>query len=268
MNRLELIEQIKKKKSFLCVGLDSDINKIPNEFLAKPNPILSFNKAVIDATKDYCVAYKPNIAFYEALGSKGWDILGETLEYIPKEIFTIADAKRGDIGNTANLYAKTFFETYNFDSVTVAPYMGRDSILPFLEYEDKWTIVLGLTSNEGSKDFQFNKLKDDSFLFEKVVKTICSWGNPNNLMFVVGATQMENIQRVRELAKEHFFLIPGVGAQGGDLSEVVKYAKNEDIGMLVNSSRGIIYAKTEEDFSTSVKFAAQDLQEKMAKFIL
>ncbi len=267
MNRKELIEQIRIKKSFLCVGLDSDINKIPKEFLENPNPILAFNKAVIDATKDFCVAYKPNIAFYEALGSKGWDILGETLDYIPQEIFTIADAKRGDIGNTANLYAKTFFETYNFDSVTVAPYMGRDSILPFLEYEDKWTIVLGLTSNEGSKDFQFNKLQNGSFLFEKVVDTICSWGNSSNLMFVVGATQMENIQRVRDIAKEHFFLIPGVGAQGGDLSEVVKYAKNEDVGMLVNSSRAIIYADSKEDFSSSVKVAAQALQQKMAKFI-
>ncbi len=268
MNRQELIEQIRKKKSFLCVGLDTDINKIPSFLVDQyENPILEFNKRIIDATKEYCVAYKPNIAFYESLGAKGWDILEETIAYIPKDIFTIADAKRGDIGNTAKMYAKTFFETYPFDSVTVAPYMGSDSVKPFLEFKHKWAIVLGLTSNQGAFDFQYQELSEGKRLFEQVLKTTASWGSDENIMFVVGATKADAFQKIREHIPNHFLLVPGVGAQGGSLEEVCQYGLNNDIGLLINSSRGIIYAAQDESFENAAKSEAQKIQEKMSRYL-
>lgn len=267
MKRQDLIAQIQNKKSFLCVGLDTDIEKIP-EFLKDYNdPILEFNKRIIDATKDYAVSYKPNIAFYERLGSKGWDTLKATLDYIPEEIFTIADAKRGDIGNTSTYYAKTFFEYMNFDSVTVAPYMGEDSVSPFLDFLDKWVILLGLTSNKGALDFQNRKMEDGRFLFQHVVEKAQDWGTPENLMFVVGATRSDLIQKVRETAPENFFLVPGVGAQGGSLQDVVDYGKTSDCGLLVNSSRGIIYAGSDENFEKNVAEAAKSLQSQMATML-
>ena len=268
MNKQELVAQIKKKQSFLCVGLDTDINKIPaylkEEF---ENPILEFNKQIIDATKDFCVAYKPNIAFYESMGPKGWEILEETLAYIPKDIFTIADAKRGDIGNTANLYAKTFFETYNFDSVTVAPYMGKDSVSPFLAFKNKWTILLGLTSNPSAADFEQLELKSGDKLFEQVLKSAKEWSNSEELMFVVGATQAADIKGIRAIIPDHFLLVPGVGAQGGSLAEVCKFGLTKDVGLLVNSSRGIIYASQGRDFASAAQSAAATIQKEMAGFI-
>jgi orotidine-5'-phosphate decarboxylase len=267
MKRAELIRQIKVKQSFLCVGLDSDLDKIPQFLKSYENPILEFNKRIIDATKDYCVAYKPNIAFYERLGSKGWDTLEATLEYIPKEIFTIADAKRGDIGNTAGMYAKTFFETYNFDSVTVAPYMGADSVKPFLEVKDKWAIVLGLTSNQGASDFQYQQLKNGKKLFEEVLSKTKSWGTEENLMFVVGATKAEELTIIRKIIPNHFLLVPGVGAQGGSLDDVCKYGLSKDVGLLINSSRGIIYASKDTDFENEARKAAQTIQAKMKQIM-
>lgn len=267
MNRQELIAQIQKKKSFLCVGLDADVEKIPTFLNDFDNPLLEFNKRIIDATKNYAVSYKPNIAFYERLGSKGWDILKATLDYIPKDIFTIADAKRGDIGNTSSYYAKTFFEYMDFDSVTVAPYMGEDSVKPFLEFDDKWVILLGLTSNKGALDFQNRKMEDGRFLFEHVVEKAQDWGTPENLMFVVGATRSELIMKVRNAAPDSFFLVPGVGAQGGSLDEVVEFGKTKDVGLLVNSSRGIIYAGSDENFEHSVSEAAATLQKQMELFL-
>lgn len=267
MTRQDLIAQIQKKKSFLCVGLDTDMDKIPTFLKDFNDPILEFNKRIIDATKSYAVSYKPNIAFYERLGSKGWDTLKATLEYIPEEIFTIADAKRGDIGNTSTYYAKTFFEYMNFDSVTVAPYMGEDSVAPFLEFDEKWVILLGLTSNKGALDFQNRKMDDGRFLFEHVVEKAQEWGTPENLMFVVGATRSDLIKKVRETAPENFFLVPGVGAQGGSLQDVVQYGKTSDCGLLVNSSRGIIYAGSDENFEQEVEQAAQALQRVMAAFL-
>lgn len=266
MNRQKLIEEIRNKKSFLCVGLDTDVDKIPSHLFATDDPVFEFNKAIIDATKDYAVAYKLNTAFYEAQGVKGWISMGKTLEYIPKNIFTIADAKRGDIGNTADQYAKTFFETYPFDSVTVAPYMGKDSVYPFMQHLNKWAIVLGVTSNEGSKDFQLQPCAD-GLLFEKVLTTVAGWGNINNTMFVVGATRQEQLERVRELVPDHFLLVPGVGAQGGDLATVAKAAMNKDIGLLVNVSRAIQYAGTGMTFADSAAKAARDYQEQMAQFL-
>jgi orotidine-5'-phosphate decarboxylase len=266
MKRAELIQNIQKKKSFLCVGLDSDLEKIPKHFLDFPDPLYEFNKAIIDATKDLCVAYKPNIAFYECHGSKGWDSLKKTMDYIPKDIFTIADAKRGDIGNTSKYYAKTFFEYLNFDSVTVAPYMGEDSVSPFLEFDDKWVILLALTSNKGALDFQtFNNGKRN--LFEEVIIKSQQWGTPENLMYVVGATRAERIAEVRDIAKDHFFLVPGVGAQGGDLNQVWKYGKNDDVGLLINSSRGIIYAGEGEDFKIEVENSARNIQNDMSMLL-
>lgn len=264
MNRKQLIQQIREKKSFLCVGLDTDIDKIP-AFLKEEyeNPILEFNKRIIDATKDYCVAYKPNLAFYESMGIKGWEILKATLDYIPKDIFTIADAKRGDIGNTANMYARTFFETYHFDSVTVAPYMGSDSVKPFLEFPNKWAIVLGLTSNQGAFDFQFEELKEGQMLYEKVIKRVAEWGSNENLMFVVGATKAESFKSIRKIIPDHFLLVPGVGAQGGSLEEVCEQGLNKDVGLLVNSSRGIIYASGERDFEMASANAAKAIQQQM-----
>lgn len=264
MNRDTLVAEIKAKQSFLCVGLDSDIDLIPKHLLDFEDPIFEFNKQIIDATKDYCVAYKPNIAFYECLGPKGWESLKKTLDYIPENIFTIADAKRGDIGNTSRYYAKTFFEYLDFDAVTIAPYMGEDSITPFLEFEDKWVIVLALTSNKGALDFQFMTDLKGEKLYEKVLKTTAKWGTPNNLMYVVGATRAEGIGAVRKNVPNHFFLVPGVGAQGGNLKDVAHYGWNEDCGLLVNSSRGIIYADHSEAFAQKAGDKAHEIQQKMA----
>ena len=263
MNRKELFGHIQEKKSFLCVGLDTDPNKIPSHLLKEKDPIFEFNRQIIDATAALTVAYKPNIAFYEALGPKGWESLQKTLDYIPKDIFTIADAKRGDIGNTSSLYAKAFFETMDFDSITVAPYMGIDSVKPFLEFEGKWVILLALTSNEGSMDFQLTISKEGKPLFQEVLEKSSQWGTPENLMYVVGATRGEKIAEVRKTVPENFFLVPGVGAQGGSLEEVAKYGMNANCGLLVNSSRGIIYAANGTDFAQCAKKEASKLQEEM-----
>ncbi len=266
MNRKELIAAIRAKKSVLCVGLDTDPEKIPNHLFAEEDPVFAFNKAIIDATKDYTVAYKINTAFYEAQGLKGWTSLAKTLDYIPKDIFTIADAKRGDIGNTSEQYARAFFHTYPFDSITVAPYMGADSVQPFLGFPGKWTIVLGLTSNAGSRDFQLQPA-GDGLLYEKVLKTVASWGTPENLMFVIGATREEQLQHVRSILPDHFFLIPGVGAQGGDVATVCKNALNKDAGIMINVSRGIIYAGTDADFALRAGEAAKKYQQEMELFL-
>ncbi|MBC9912113.1 orotidine-5'-phosphate decarboxylase [Chitinophaga varians] len=266
MNRQELVNLIKEKQSYLCVGLDTDMQKIPKHLLSHADPVFAFNKAIIDATKDLCVAYKINTAFYECMGIRGWETLQRTIEYIPSGIFTIADAKRGDIGNTSTQYAKTFFDTYKFDSVTVAPYMGKDSVLPFLQFPEKWTILLGLTSNEGSQDFQLQQAGDE-LLFEKVMKTAMEWGTPDNLMFVVGATQSAQLGYIRKMVPDHFFLVPGVGAQGGSLQEISTQAMNKDCGLLVNVSRGIIYAGNGEDFATDARNAAQQYQQEMATYL-
>lgn len=266
MNRAKLVEQIKAKKSFLCVGLDTDINKIPPHLLEEENPILAFNKAIIDATKDYTVSYKFNIAFYESLGWKGWQILEETLNYIPQEIFTIADAKRGDIGNTSKMYAKAFFENMNFDSVTVAPYMGEDSVTPFWSYDEKWVILLALTSNKGGDDFQ--RISDENGpLYKQVMEKSMHWGNDENLMFVVGATRPEMFKDIRAIAPNSFLLVPGVGAQGGTVEDVCKYGLNSDVGLLINSSRGIIYASQGEDFSEAAEKQAKSLQMQMETYV-
>ena len=267
MHRNELVAQIKKKKSVLCVGLDTDASKLPLHLQNDSNGILLFNKAIIDATKEFTVAYKINTAFYEAMGIKGWEIMQSTLAYIPKDIFTIADAKRGDIGNTATQYAKTFFETYPYDSVTVAPYMGADSVQPFLAFENKWAIVLGLTSNPGSQDFQMLSLADQSFLYERVLKTVSSWGTSENTMFVIGATRADQLQNVRNILPHHFLLIPGVGAQGGDVATVCEHALTDDGGILINVSRGIIYASSQEDFASRAQDAAKMYQQEMQQFI-
>lgn len=266
MTRAELIEQIKIKESFLCVGLDTDVNKIPEHLLSYEDPIFEFNKRIIDATKDFAVAYKPNIAFYESMGIEGWKSLAKTLDYIPESIFTIADAKRGDIGNTSEMYAKTFFQTYPFDSVTVAPYMGEDSVTPFLKFDGKWVILLALTSNKGGKDFQELMIGDDT-LFEKVLEKSQTWGNDDNLMYVVGATRGEDIGRVRAKVPNAFFLVPGVGKQGGSLADVVKFGMNKDCGLLVNSSRGIIYAGTGENFTDAVTREAKAIQTEMSAYL-
>ena len=266
MNRKQLIDQIKQKQSFLCVGLDTDLTKIPQQLLKTDDPVFEFNKRIIDATVEYAVAYKPNIAFYEMLGPAGWESLKKTLDYIPENIFTIADAKRGDIGNTSGYYAKTFFDTYNFDSITLAPYMGVDSVKPFLR-DDKWAIVLGLTSNEGAMDFQKLELKSGSMLFEEVIRKSATWGITENMMFVVGATRGEMIGQVRKIIPDHFLLVPGIGAQGGSLEEVCKYGLNNDVGLLVNSSRGIIYAGNGNDFEKYASKAAKDLQLQMKRIL-
>jgi len=235
--------------------------------LTSDDPIFEFNKAVIDATQDLCVAYKPNLAFYESLGPKGWVSLEKTLDYIPKNIFTIADAKRGDIGNTSKMYAKTFFEYFDFDAVTVAPYMGKDSVSPFLEFNEKWVIVLGLTSNEGSANFQYTIDQNGKTLYEKVITKSQDWGNPDNLMFVVGATHPETFAEIRALAKDYFFLVPGVGAQGGDMDAVVRNGKNDEIGLLINSSREIIYAGNGIDFQEQVRSKAKEMQQRMSDML-
>jgi len=268
MNRKELVEQIFSKKTFLCVGLDTDIKKIPQHLLGNEDPIFDFNKAIIDATAPYCVAYKPNMAFYESLGVKGIVAFERMVRYIKENYpqhFIIADAKRGDIGNTSAMYARTFFEEYDIDSLTVAPYMGEDSVSPFLAYEGKWVILLALTSNKGSHDFQLTEDKDGVRLFEKVIKKSQQWGDENNMMYVVGATQGEMFKDIRRVAPNHFLLVPGVGAQGGSLQEVCKYGIIKDCGLLVNSSRGIIYASNGVDFAEVAAQKAKVLQEEMAK---
>lgn len=267
MNRQQLINEIFTKKTFLCVGLDTDINKIPAHLKKEDDPIFAFNKAIIDATAPYCVAYKPNLAFYECYGLKGMLAFEKTIQYIKENHpnhFIIADAKRGDIGNTSKMYAQTFFEEYNLDSVTVAPYMGEDSVKPFLEYDGKWVILLALTSNKGSHDFQLTEDNQGERLFEKVLEKSQEWGTTENLMYVVGATQGKMFEDIRRIAPEHFLLVPGVGAQGGSLQEVCKYGMTKDCGLLVNSSRGIIYASTDTDFAEVAAVKAKELQEEMA----
>lgn len=267
MNRQQLIEQIKTKKSFLCVGLDTDLKKVPQHILNEEDPIFSFNKAIIDATAPYCVSYKPNLAFYEAFGVKGLISFEKTVKYLKENYphhFIIADAKRGDIGNTSAMYARTFFEEYDIDSLTVAPYMGEDSVTPFLGYEGHWVILLALTSNKGSLDFQMTTDEQGERLFEKVLKKSQQWGTKDNMMYVVGATQGRMFEDIRKLAPEHFLLVPGVGAQGGNLEEVCRYGMTSDCGLLVNSSRGIIYASTGSDFAEVAGQKAKELQEQMA----
>lgn len=266
MNRQTLIQQIRTKKSYLCVGLDSDITKIPQHLLQHEDPVFEFNKAIIDATQDVCVSYKINTAFYEANGLQGWQSMEKTLNYIPKDIFTIADAKRGDIGNTSTQYAKAFFNAMHFDSITVAPYMGKDSVKPFLDFENKWTIVLGLTSNEGAYDFQYLK-NENQELFKHVIQKVASWGTDENLMFVIGATKTAQLKEVRELIPHHFLLVPGVGAQGGSLEEVSKIGMNADVGLLVNASRQIIFASNGEDFAEKARAEAIKLQAEMAMYL-
>ena len=268
MERKQLIEQIFTKKSFLCIGLDTDLNKIPKFLLNKEDPIFSFNKAIIDATAPYCVAYKPNLAFYECYGLKGMEAFEKTITYLKEKYpnhFIIADAKRGDIGNTSKMYAQTFFKEYNVDALTIAPYMGEDSVKPFLEYEGKWVILLALTSNKGSHDFQLFEDKDGVRLFERVLSKAQEWGTTENLMFVVGATQGSLFADIRKLAPNSFLLVPGVGAQGGSLQEVCKYGMNKDCGLLVNSSRGIIYASSEANFAEIAGEKAKELQQEMEK---
>lgn len=264
MNRQQLVEQIQLKKNYLCIGLDTDVTKLPKELPANAKGVVAFNKAIIEATLDYCVSYKINTAFYEAMGIEGWQALKETLAVIPKTHLTIADAKRGDIGNTADQYAKTFFNVYPFDAVTVAPYMGADSVKPFLQYTSKWTIVLGLTSNEGSGDFQLVKLQEENhFLFEHVMQKVASWGSTDNLMFVVGATQVQQLKTIRQMLPDHFFLIPGVGAQGGSLQEVSDVALTPQGGILVNVSRAIIYADNSQNFAGAAAEVAKGYAKEM-----
>jgi orotidine-5'-phosphate decarboxylase len=266
MNRQQLIEQIRLKKSYLCVGLDTDITKIPLYLQQHPDAVVEFNKAIIDATRDVCVSYKINTAFYEAQGLQGWDAMQRTVTYIGNQHFSIADAKRGDIGNTATQYAKAFFENMPFNSITVAPYMGEDSVKPFLAYENKWAIVLGLTSNHGAKDFELQPAGNE-LLYEKVLRTVATWGTPQNLMFVVGATQADAFINIRKIIPPHFLLVPGVGAQGGSLKEISQKAMNEDVGLLVNVSRAIIYASQKKDFAEAARAIAQQYQYQMQQYL-
>lgn len=267
MTRKELFKQILLKKSFLCVGLDSDYSRLPKHLLELDDPVFEFNKQIIEATKDLCVAYKPNVAFYEAQGVKGWRSLEKTLQLIPNNIFTIADAKRGDIGNTSKQYAKAFFESFNFDSITVAPYMGEDSVKPFLGFDEKWVILLALTSNKGSLNFQFASQDGTVPLYEKVMRTAQEWATPENLMFVTGATHPEKFEEIRRIAPDNFLLVPGIGAQGGNLQAVCRYGLNDQVGLLVNSSRGIIFAGDGEDFADKARAAALNLQQQMAPIL-
>ena len=268
MDKQQLFENIKRKKSFLCVGLDTDIKKIPEHLLKEEDPIFAFNKAIIDATADLCIAYKPNLAFYESMGVKGWIAFEKTVKYIKDNYpdqFIIADAKRGDIGNTSAMYARTFFEEIKLDAVTVAPYMGEDSVTPFLGYDNKWVILLALTSNKGSHDFQLTEDAQGERLFEKVLKKSQEWGNADQMMYVVGATQGKMFEDIRKIAPDHFLLVPGIGAQGGSLSEVCQYGMNSQCGLIVNSSRAIIYADKTENFATVAGIKAKEVQEEMAK---
>jgi orotidine-5'-phosphate decarboxylase len=267
MTRSELIKQIRLKHSYLCVGLDTDITKIPKHLLQEADPVFSFNKAIIDATKDFCVSYKINTAFYEALGVKGWEALEKTAHYIGNKHFKIADAKRGDIGNTSDQYAKAFFETLPFDSVTVAPYMGEDSVKPFLQHAGKWAIVLGLTSNKGSGDFELQPTGNE-LLYEKVLRTVSTWGTTENLMFVVGATQPGAFINIRDITPDHFYLVPGVGAQGGSLKEISEKAMNDDCGILVNASRAIIFASAEKDFAEKAGAVAANYRDEMKNYLV
>ncbi len=266
MTRDQLVEQIQEKKSYLCVGLDTDITKIPHHLQSRPEAVFEFNKAIIDATKDICVSYKINTAFYEAAGLRGWEALEKTVNYIPDNIFKIADAKRGDIGNTSTQYAKAFFEAMPFDAITVAPYMGEDSVAPFLEYEGKWAIVLGLTSNKGASDFELQKT-GEVYLYEKVLNTVSKWGTPDNLMFVIGATQPNEFINIRKITPRHFYLVPGVGAQGGSLKDISEKAMNENCGLLVNVSRAIIYASNKNDFADAARKVALEYQQEMAGYL-
>lgn len=282
MNRQQLVEQIFSKKTYLCVGLDTDITKIPKHLLSSPDPIFEFNKQIIDATKELCVSFKINTAFYEAQGLKGWEALEKTVKYIPPTHFKIADAKRGDIGNTSSQYAKAFFETLNFDAITVAPYMGHDSVTPFLEYQNKWTILLGLTSNPGSEDFEFQKIikkiesldegmhtrkQEESYLYEFVLQKASDWGTPDNLMFVIGATQASEFTNIRKLIPNSFYLVPGVGAQGGSLKEISEKAMTNDCGLLVNASRAVIYASGEDDFADAAARVAKEYADEMKNYL-
>lgn len=274
MTRQQLVEQIFKKHSYLCVGLDSDITKIPKHLLSQPDPILAFNKAIIDVTKDLCVGYKINTAFYEAMGVKGWQAMERTVKYIGDHHFKIADAKRGDIGNTSDQYAKAFFDTLPFDAVTVAPYMGVDSVQPFLRFYGKWAIVLALTSNNGAHDFELKKMARedtrygiDEFLYERVLKTFATWGSEENLMFVIGATHPDEFAHIRKMTPGHFYLVPGVGAQGGSLKEISEKALTKDCGILVNASRAIIYAGEKEDFAEQARTIAQQYQNEMKDYL-
>lgn len=265
MNRTSLTSEIFRKKSFLCIGLDTELSKIPKHLLEYDDPVLEFNCSIIDATRDLCVAYKPNLAFYESLGPGGWQTLARTVEYIGDQHFIIADAKRGDIGNTSRMYAEAFFQKMRFDAVTVAPYMGEDSVTPFLGFKGKWVILLALTSNKGSDNFQRDWLEDSrEMVWEKVMRVAQDWGTPENLMFVVGATHPDAFVRVREIAPDSFLLVPGVGAQGGDLAAICRYGLNKDCGLLVNASRSIIYASPGKDFADKARAAAASMQEEMA----
>jgi orotidine-5'-phosphate decarboxylase len=266
MTRSQLTEQIFLKRSYLCIGLDTDITKIPRHLQSHPDAVFEFNKAIIDATHDLCVSYKLNTAFYEAMGAKGWDILERTFNYIPSTHFKIADAKRGDIGNTATQYAKAFFETMNADAITIAPYMGEDSVRPFLQFNNKWGIVLGLTSNSGAKDFELQQMGNE-LLYEKVLRTVAGWGNPGNLMFVIGATQADEFVNIRKLTPGHFYLVPGVGFQGGSLKDVSEKAMIGDCGLLVNVSRAIIYACETPSFAEEARIIAQQYQLEMSGYL-
>ena len=282
MTRQQLVQQIFEKRSYLCVGLDTDPEKIPSHLHSLKNPVVEFNKKIIDATKDCCVAYKINTAFYESRGARGWEEMEETVNYIPSSHFKIADAKRGDIGNTSAQYAKAFFETLQFDAITVAPYMGEDSVRPFLEFKDKWTIVLGLTSNPGANDFEMQKLfaqaelleegvhvsrTETPYLYERVLTTVSEWGTPENLMFVIGATQANEFINIRELTPHHFYLVPGVGFQGGSLREISEHAMINECGLLVNASRAIIYASEKENFDEEARIVAKQYQIEMNSYL-
>lgn len=283
MTRKKLTEQIFLKHSYLCVGLDTDFTKIPNYLSSYPDPVFEFNRQIIDATKDLCVAYKINTAFYEAMGLKGWESLEKTVNHIPAEHFKIADAKRGDIGNTSSQYAKAFFDTYNFDAITVSPYMGEDSVKPFLEYKDKWTIILGLTSNQGAKDFEMQKLsitvetleegrhfsrRKEIFLYEQVLETASRWGTTDNIMFVIGATQTEEFSNIRKLTPNHFYLVPGVGSQGGSLKDISEKALIPNCGLLVNISRPILYSSKKENFASEARTVTQQYQHEMKRYLV
>jgi orotidine-5'-phosphate decarboxylase len=282
MTRQQLVEQIFSKKTYLCVGLDTDLTKIPKHLLSDADPIFEFNRQIIDATKDFCVAYKINTAFYEAEGLKGWQAMEKTVNYIPSSHFKIADAKRGDIGNTSSQYAKAFFDTLNFDAITVGPYMGADSVKPFLEYKNKWTIVLGLTSNSGAADFELQKItnqievlnegvhttkQEEKYLYKTVLQTVSTWGNDNNLMFVIGATQADEFITIRKITPNHFYLVPGVGAQGGSLKEISEKAMIKDCGLLVNASRAVIYASGGEDFADAAGRIAREYADEMKQYL-